>query len=120
MSSRMSSSEGHSVWLGILKIGPSLLLLAGLIACRYFQSLARQADATGQDSIDQELDMFQFSSKAPTERLGHPVAGGVTELGFEVNPITVPTLHSSSSLSASHRYRSERSDDQFIFKLRSL
>jgi hypothetical protein len=29
--------------------------------------------------------MFQFSSKTPVERLGHPVVGGVTELGLEVS-----------------------------------
>jgi hypothetical protein len=95
MSFRMLSNEDHLVLLGIRKIGPPpppppphLFSLSPPLNLRfrYFQALARQADATGQDSIDQELDLFQFSSKTPVDRLGHPVVGGITELGLEVSP----------------------------------
>jgi hypothetical protein len=70
-----------------------LSVVYSLVSDSYFQSLARQADATGQDSIDQELDSWQFNSKTPVERLGYPIVGGVTELGLEVQIIPHHSLN---------------------------
>lgn len=50
---------------------------------RYFYSLAKQIEESGQDSIDQELEMSNFSSKTPIDRLGYPIVGGITNLGLE-------------------------------------
>ena len=55
-----------------------------LLLSRYFHSLAKQVEETGQDSIDQELELSHFSSKTPVDRLGYPIVGGITNLGLEV------------------------------------
>mmetsp|Transcript_6796 Transcript_6796/g.10224 ORF Transcript_6796/g.10224 Transcript_6796/m.10224 type:complete len:415 (-) Transcript_6796:134-1378(-) len=50
---------------------------------RYFKSVAKSMSDSGHDDISVELDSTAFSTKVPTNKLGHPIVGGITDLGLE-------------------------------------
>ena len=59
------------------------------LSCRHFQSMAKTVDATGMDDLNSELENAIFSSEVPLSKLGHAIAGGVTEYGLEVRGTVV-------------------------------
>ena len=55
-----------------------------VLRVRYFKSVAKSMSDSGHDDISVELDSTAFSTKVPTNKLGHPIVGGITDLGLEV------------------------------------
>jgi hypothetical protein len=63
-------------------ICPKLLFIMTIF--RYFHSMAKHIDETGMDDLNNEFENAMFSSDAPINKLGHSIAGGITNYGIEV------------------------------------